>query len=455
MRPVNRRRRRLLLALVLFAPSCGDDPELGESSVSSDVGPPIVDVASGVIGEVAALAVTSGGVVVVADPLNDAVHLFDSTGAAVARIGREGSGPGEFRRPRALAVVSGRILVLDEGNGRIQEFTEAGEYVGSTPTPPAPRGGYWALSPDGRVVAPTLGLDSALLKIFGPDGEGRRLGTVAGTPSRLLQIRQMKSDLIAGEIPTIFLNTVVPFFDDAGGLWLVEPARRVVERYDAVSLQRSDSVFLDFPEANRERDQRVHGRERPVGGLQVCSMVTAGVLAGACVSVPESLPGPESLVARAIDEIMLADGLSPDPMLVDDRLLPPNTSEIPMVHQFRYPVWHPKWRELANRSGWGRGDIIEANRCNPLGFLGFGLRIFREGEPEPPMREEDLELMRSCGKTAKIFTLAASPPTSPPGSDRLRVRVLGRGGGVLYAADVYFSPEGLMEEVVELWRLIT
>ncbi len=184
-------------------------------------------------------------------------------------------------------------------------------------------------------------------------------------------------------------------------------------------------------------------------------LVAVAVFVGACASVPRAQPAPESLVVRAIEEIMSIDGLSPDSMLVDDRLLPPNSSEIPLATEFRHPAWYPKWRALAGRPNWGRGDIIEANRCNPLGFLGFGLRVFRKGEPEPPMREEDLELMRSCGATAQTFTLAASPPTAIPGTDNVKVRVLGRGGGVSYAAEVYFSQEGLVEEVVELWRMVT
>jgi len=64
------------------------------------------------------------------------LFLFDADGNLVRRIGRQGSGPGEFASGNGLAVLPDTgIAVWDSQNARISFFTSAGDFRTSWPTP--------------------------------------------------------------------------------------------------------------------------------------------------------------------------------------------------------------------------------------------------------------------------------------------------------------------------------
>lgn len=77
-------------------------------------------------GRIGSLAVDSDGNVHVFDSQADQVRVFDPDGTYIATLGREGEGPGEFGRAEAIAVLpDGRLLVRDPGNMRVQVFDRA------------------------------------------------------------------------------------------------------------------------------------------------------------------------------------------------------------------------------------------------------------------------------------------------------------------------------------------
>lgn len=58
------------------------------------------------------------------------IRVFARSGAFVRSVGREGAGPGEFRRPIALVRgPAGRMWVVDPGNVRYSVFDTSGAYV--------------------------------------------------------------------------------------------------------------------------------------------------------------------------------------------------------------------------------------------------------------------------------------------------------------------------------------
>jgi len=79
------------------------------------------------IGRFGPVAFLSDGRLAVADDLDPSIVIFDETGEIRARLGRNGSGPGEFRRIGALAAAPGAgLLVRDVGLVRVTYFsTEA------------------------------------------------------------------------------------------------------------------------------------------------------------------------------------------------------------------------------------------------------------------------------------------------------------------------------------------
>jgi len=78
-----------------------------------------------------AAAEAPDGEIYVADGYgNSSVHRFAADGSLIKTWGGQGSGPGAFTTPHAIAVDSrGRVLVGDRENNRVQVFDRAGKYL--------------------------------------------------------------------------------------------------------------------------------------------------------------------------------------------------------------------------------------------------------------------------------------------------------------------------------------
>ena len=76
----------------------------------------------------------SGGQVMVADPIERKLMLFDAGLTSFKVMGREGSGPGEYRQPDAVWAFPGdSTLVTDLGNARLSIVGPTGVYGRSIP----------------------------------------------------------------------------------------------------------------------------------------------------------------------------------------------------------------------------------------------------------------------------------------------------------------------------------
>ena len=71
------------------------------------------------------------GDVYVASPGDNKIRKYDSSGTLLLEWGSRGTGDGQFRSPRDVAVhpVNGNVYVLDEVNKRVQVFNENGDYL--------------------------------------------------------------------------------------------------------------------------------------------------------------------------------------------------------------------------------------------------------------------------------------------------------------------------------------
>ena len=77
----------------------------------------------------------SGNIYVLDSQLNE-VLVFSSTGEYLRSIGREGEGPGEFRRPSDMFLTpGGDVAVLQRMPGKIVTMTKDGEPIGTYPMP--------------------------------------------------------------------------------------------------------------------------------------------------------------------------------------------------------------------------------------------------------------------------------------------------------------------------------
>jgi len=81
------------------------------------------------IGNPRSIAVNSEGSIFVLDRQVPIIRMYDAGGAFVRNIGREGSGPGEYKSPGAIAIMpDDRLIVRDPANGRITIYGSRGDY---------------------------------------------------------------------------------------------------------------------------------------------------------------------------------------------------------------------------------------------------------------------------------------------------------------------------------------
>ena len=84
------------------------------------------------LGSVRSLAVSPTGEIYLMDGQVPALRKYAADGTYLMTLGREGSGPGEYRRPDGgLTVLSdGRVVLRDPGNSRFAVYAADGEYLG-------------------------------------------------------------------------------------------------------------------------------------------------------------------------------------------------------------------------------------------------------------------------------------------------------------------------------------
>jgi hypothetical protein len=243
-------RSGLVLAVCAFLASCDPDSIPAGTSVVPErtvVAPvdTMVSTASSLLAVAADLHVHPDGRLLVTDVLNHVVQIFGPDGGHIGTLGRQGQGPGEFMLPTGLQTRGDSILVVDDGNQRIQVFTSEGEAIESRTWPGvrAP-----VIGPNGTLAQPTLGMDSVLAVIRHPNGEElTRIGTPLAAATPVIRMTELKDQIENGEVPGIFLNTATALIDDEDAVWLLISAAARIERYSPAG-DRLVSLDLDEPE---------------------------------------------------------------------------------------------------------------------------------------------------------------------------------------------------------------
>lgn len=106
-----------------------------------------------------------GARILVADGGSAQLRVFDSAGAFVEAVGREGAGPGEFRRYVGLLPSFGDSIITVDGAQRYTVFSQAPAFVRAFRVEPDPRyrfASIWGRMRGGPFVAVTSEWDSAV-----------------------------------------------------------------------------------------------------------------------------------------------------------------------------------------------------------------------------------------------------------------------------------------------------
>jgi hypothetical protein len=89
-----------------------------------------------IFGVLSGVTVDDDGNVYLLDSQLNVIHVYSSSGEFMRTIGREGEGPGEFRKPRGIFVTGeGRIAVVQRMPGKIILLTPEGDAAGNHPIP--------------------------------------------------------------------------------------------------------------------------------------------------------------------------------------------------------------------------------------------------------------------------------------------------------------------------------
>ena len=228
---------------------CSSAPPSFPADVTLDVVDTLVPAGSTDLGHPAEITM-AGGVLYLVDRAASAIVVLDTSGIVLRRIGREGSGPGEFRNPRSLFVDHDTLRIVDQGNGRIQVLTSRGVFIRSLPAPDA-LGGAVSFRADGTGLVARNGFDGTLAQRLDLNGSATaRLGRPVGPIPEAVDFQVTKSEVRRGMVPGALRNLTLPVLGLDGSCWLILHAEGTVERYSA-----SDSLVWRTTLQEPEFDQ--------------------------------------------------------------------------------------------------------------------------------------------------------------------------------------------------------
>ena len=149
-----------LTAIVFVITSCASDvaPGVPEHRIN-DVSV-IVATESEKLARPIDMVFDEDGLLWVLDYLAAQVLVLSPDGEPVRTIGRDGSGPREFKLPSAFALSQDTLRVVDGGNGRVQTLARGSDFTRTAPLTYESAMGPIAVRSDGRYITTTLGLNA-------------------------------------------------------------------------------------------------------------------------------------------------------------------------------------------------------------------------------------------------------------------------------------------------------
>ena len=235
-------------------------------------------------------------------------QVFDTAGARIRDVGRQGQGPGEFSGLVKIGIGAGdTIRAIDYGEWRLSTFTALGELISTNPFPPPAELGQipeLALDADGRLFNLSYqGFAESLMEAIEGRSGVRARGQVA-----LTRWSVDESDwTVLAQVPGIevfFQNGLVdaPFArrplwgpDGRGGVWYADSGEYTLTRF-AASGDVSCVVEVEYaPPAVSAEDSRDYYEARDVAGADEARLSRIRD-ARRSMPVPETRPALRRLV---------------------------------------------------------------------------------------------------------------------------------------------------------------
>jgi hypothetical protein len=228
------------------------------------------------VGRPTAVALAADGVVWIADALNHNLRRVDLASGEWTVVGREGQGPGEFRRPEGLSAENDQMWILDFGNRRLQRLSAGGEAIDAEFIE-SPLYLPLTLGPGGSLAAPTLGQHGSLV-MWRPSGGGevRYLGAALATMPVEISPRRIREQVASGVIPEEFQNNVLPVLRSEGGVWVISQVGGTIQLFsDTGELRWERELPAPYADGSRARFFEAWSQES-VQGIPVPWAARAG-----------------------------------------------------------------------------------------------------------------------------------------------------------------------------------
>ena len=101
------------------------------------------------------IAISERGNIILTDGIKHRIVVLDPDGNFLVEFGKQGTGPGEFNQPAALALYGSLLFVVDAGNQRVQVIDNEGKFLSQFGQFSQPR--QIAISQDGTIYVSDFG----------------------------------------------------------------------------------------------------------------------------------------------------------------------------------------------------------------------------------------------------------------------------------------------------------
>lgn len=186
----------------------------------------------------------------VADRKKSQVRVFDWSGAPLFIIGSKGSDPGDFKGPRGMVLLpEGRLAVCDEGNHRVEIFTDQGIFLQEITSGDLKSPMEISVDEEGNFYV--LDRESDAAQVF--DQSGTHLRRISPTDAAGEPISMASFALLPGDHMVVLnrLTGQVHILDPTGKVYFEFGGKGIWEPNSRVFTDEEGMVYVSDPERQK------------------------------------------------------------------------------------------------------------------------------------------------------------------------------------------------------------
>jgi len=225
--------------------------------------------------------VSEDGNIYILDSNDNNIKIFQNNGTFVKTIGREGSGPGDLRRPWIFQIIGSRIFIADANNRRVQILNVDGKYEAGYKAPLS-FGKSAAFDAQGNLYLITQGLRSPnLISVYDNQGNlSKEFGVLESESFDFYDFTLIKEQIKKGQIPDSMKNDLLLIVDKNSDLFAVHNSLNKLKKFSnkgdllfiaEIEAEEYEDIYREFQDKNKELENKpnIYYPLRYVNGLAV------------------------------------------------------------------------------------------------------------------------------------------------------------------------------------------